>query len=161
MDGPIKAPSSPPETPVPIYRSPWDSNSFIRRDVSVYKLFPPSMMTSPLDRSGINWSITWSTGLPALTISMTLRGTFKLATSSLMSVVPPNCLPCPRPFKKLSTVSCFREETITEKPFDSMFKAKFSPMTAMPMRPISYVIVFTCFIVSKRTSSLTSINHWC
>ena len=47
MEGPLSAPSSPPETPVPMKRSPFASSSFVRRIESGKCELPPSMTMSP------------------------------------------------------------------------------------------------------------------
>ena len=137
MLGPINAPSSPPETPVPMYRRPLDSRYCVRRVVSGKWLLPPSMMMSPGSISGINSSMKSSTGWPALTISMTLCGRFRLAISSLMLCAPMMFLPLPRPFTKSSTLLTVRLKQATVNPLLSMFRIRFSPMTARPIRPMS------------------------
>ena len=50
IEGPFKAPSSPPETPVPIKLMPELANSSLRRIVSLKNVFPPSIKISPLSR---------------------------------------------------------------------------------------------------------------
>ena len=50
IDGPLRAPSSPPLTPVPMYNSPLLSTYFTRRMVSGKWELPPSMMRSPGSR---------------------------------------------------------------------------------------------------------------
>src|SRR5438874_748387 len=52
MDGPFSAPSSPPETPVPMYRNPFASRSFVRRMVSGKCELPPSIRMSPFLSKG-------------------------------------------------------------------------------------------------------------
>ncbi len=52
MEGPRRAPSSPPETPVPMKRMPFSARPFVRRLVSVKRELPPSMMMSPFSRCG-------------------------------------------------------------------------------------------------------------
>ena len=51
-DGPFRAPSSPPETPIPIYKIPFASTCFIRRSVSAKLELPPSIITSPSSKIG-------------------------------------------------------------------------------------------------------------
>ena len=82
MDGPLSAPSSPPDTPVPMYSRPLDSTYCVRRMVSGKWLLPPSMRMSPGSSSGMSVSISSSTAAPALTIIITRRGFFSAATSS-------------------------------------------------------------------------------
>jgi len=50
--------------------------------VSPKKLLPPSMMMSPFSRWGSNCSIMSSTALPALIMSITLRGRARLSQNS-------------------------------------------------------------------------------
>src|SRR5919106_1547412 len=50
MLGPCRAPSSPPDTPVPRKRSPREARACSRRTVSSKKLLPPSMSRSPSSR---------------------------------------------------------------------------------------------------------------
>ncbi len=43
IEGPWRAPSSPPEIPAPTYKIPFSSNSLHLRFVSVKRLLPPSI----------------------------------------------------------------------------------------------------------------------
>ena len=61
MLGPFSAPSSPPDTPVPMYSLPLDSTYAVRRMVSGKWLLPPSMMMSPSSSRGSSCSIMLST----------------------------------------------------------------------------------------------------
>ena len=61
IDGPLSAPSSPPEMPVPTKYIPLSASSFTRRSVSMNDEFPPSMMTSPRSRWGSSCPISSST----------------------------------------------------------------------------------------------------
>ena len=88
MLGPLSAPSSPPETPVPRKRSPRSRHASVRRRVSTKCELPASMTMSPSSSSGVNSSITASTGPPALTMMMTLRGRSSAATNSSTLPVP-------------------------------------------------------------------------
>ncbi len=139
IDGPSRAPSSPPETPVPTKRKPFASSAFVRRIESGKCELPPSMTMSPGDRCGRSCSMRSSTGLPALTISMTRRGRFSEATSSGIERVPTIFFPLPRPEVKASTLSTVRLKTATVKPRLSMLRTRFSPMTARPTRPMSAI----------------------
>ena len=78
-----------------------------------------------------------STGLPAFTISITLRGDLRDATSSGIVCAPAIFFPFARPFMKSSTFATVRLKTLTEKPRLSMFNTRFSPITARPMSPMS------------------------
>jgi hypothetical protein len=82
MLGPSSAPSSPPDTPTPMNRSPLAAHASVRRNVSGKCELPASMMMSPSSSSGVSSSITPSTGLPALTITMIRRGFSSAATKS-------------------------------------------------------------------------------
>jgi len=113
MLGPFSAPSSPPETPVPMYKSPFDSTYSVRRSVSLKWVLPPSMITSPGSSSGISFSMNSSTAGPALTISMTLRGRASASTSSSSEWQPTNRLPFARPSMKSSTLLTVRLNTAT------------------------------------------------
>ncbi|GMT23507.1 hypothetical protein PFISCL1PPCAC_14804, partial [Pristionchus fissidentatus] len=67
-----RAPSSPPEIPVPTKRIPLAASSTVRRSpsltlLSVYSLFPLSMIISPASRKGTIESIIFCTGAPAFT----------------------------------------------------------------------------------------------
>jgi len=93
MAGPLRAPSSPPETPAPMKRKPNGVSQASRRSVSVNRLLPPSMTMSSRSSRGSNCSITASTGAPALTISMILRGRARLATKSASVAAPCRRLP--------------------------------------------------------------------
>ena len=112
------------------------------------------MMTSPLSKSGISCSMTISTGFPALIISITFLGFFNIDISVFTSSVPPIGNPFARPFKKVLTVLIFLEFTATEKPLEAIFKARFSPMTAMPINPTSYNIKYYLFLYKIDTLSL-------
>ncbi len=102
------------------------------------------MMISPGSRSGSSNSIKSSTGRPAFTINITLRGFFKLATSSCKEKAPIIFLPFARPSTKFVTFSTVRLKTATVKPLLSMFMTRFSPITAKPMRPRSaFAIIFS------------------
>jgi hypothetical protein len=108
MLGPLRAPSSPPETPVPTKSSPASSTRWVRRSVSEKRVLPPSMITSPLESSGMSWSMSTSTAAPALTMSITLRGAASTLTSSSSEWQPANFLPAARPFMKSSTTLVVR-----------------------------------------------------
>ena len=86
--GPYLAPSSPPDTPEPTYRSPFFSNSLHLRVVSWCSEFPPSMIMSPLLNKGINFWMKSSTAWPALTISIILRGFLSFWTMSSSDLAP-------------------------------------------------------------------------
>ena len=154
-DGPCKAPSSPPEMPVPTKYMPFSSTSFTRRSVSWKSEFPPSIITSPGDRNGVNCAISSSTGRPALTIIMILRGRLTASTNCSMECVPMKCLSFPRPPVKRSTTpsspGALRLYTATVKPLLSIFSARFSPITASPINPISAFISYLFYFILNKS----------
>ena len=75
--GPCSAPSSPPETPMPTKRIRFASHALPRRIVSVNRELPASIRMSSGSRCGASSSMTSSTGLPAWTRTMTIRGVFE------------------------------------------------------------------------------------
>mmetsp|Transcript_473 Transcript_473/g.1942 ORF Transcript_473/g.1942 Transcript_473/m.1942 type:complete len:422 (-) Transcript_473:421-1686(-) len=72
--GPLRAPSSPPLTPIPRYRRPFAAASFCLLSVFSYHSFPPSMMMSPGSMCSLKPAIVASTGAPAFTKMITVRG---------------------------------------------------------------------------------------
>ncbi len=86
MLGPLRAPSSPPDTPTPRKRRPRSDSVLSRRWVSLKCELPPSTIVSPSSSSGVSSSITASTAGPALTMAMIVRGRSSAWTNS--SVVP-------------------------------------------------------------------------
>ena len=87
IDGPFKAPSSPPETPVPIKLIPEFASSSLRRIVSLKNVLPPSIKMSPLSRCGNNSWIVASVAGPALTINIIRRGFSIAFTNSSIEYV--------------------------------------------------------------------------
>ena len=95
--------------------------------------------------------ITSSTGGPALTMIMILRGGLSAATSSSTECVPTIFFPLARPSTNASTLEVVRLNTATVNPWLSMFRTRFSPITARPIRPISAVFaVVAMFAISSR-----------
>mmetsp|Transcript_8229 Transcript_8229/g.30522 ORF Transcript_8229/g.30522 Transcript_8229/m.30522 type:complete len:299 (+) Transcript_8229:931-1827(+) len=139
IDGPLRAPSSPPLTPIPRYKIPRSSTSFARRSVFSYHSFPPSMMQSPGSRNWHNPAIVASTGAPALTKMITHRGFANDATKSFISWYPRNFSPKPSfPARATATSVLSLDRLYTEiaKPFSAMFSARFCPITANPHKPM-------------------------
>jgi len=93
MDGPLSAPSSPPETPVPMNNRFRAASCRSRRSVSVNNELPPSMIRSPGSTSGTSCSITASTGAPAFTMIMILRGRSSDWTNSASVLVATSLRP--------------------------------------------------------------------
>ena len=82
IEGPLSAPSSPPQTPVPTKCRPSSFSLASRRIVSGKWALPASMTMSPSSSSGISSSITASVPGPAFTMMMTRRGRSSEATKS-------------------------------------------------------------------------------
>ena len=91
--------------------------------------------------------ITSSTGGPALTMIMIFRGRFSESTSSWTERVPTIFFPLARPSTNASTFDVVRLNTATVKPWLSMFRTRFSPITARPIRPMSAVGAVVAMIV--------------
>ena len=136
MLGPLRAPSSPPDTPAPTNRNPLDESQASRRSVSVYRLLPQSTTMSPASSRGISASITASTGAPACTITRMRRGEVKLSTKACKVSVARMRLPtcCAT---KACVVVVVRLNTLTANPRLSMLSTRFWPITARPIRPMS------------------------
>src|SRR5215475_9211678 len=112
------------------------SNSRSRRWVSVNREFPPSIITSSFSSSGATCPITESTGGPAFTIIIATRGFLSAPTNSSSVRVGLMFFPWARSAANFSVTSVVRLNTATEKPLDSMFRTRFSPMTPRPVRPM-------------------------
>ena len=138
IDGPFRAPSSPPETPVPINRIPFAASAFVRRVESLNSELPPSITMSPVSRCGVIWSIIWSTVSPAFTISITRRGRFSRLVSSSIECAPTTSVPFASFAIKSSTFETVLLNTATLNPWSFMFRTRFCPITASPIRPISH-----------------------
>ncbi len=82
IEGPLRAPSSPPETPLPTKCRPCSLSCASRRIVSGKCALPASMTMSSSSSSGISSSITASVARPALTMMITRRGRSSEATNS-------------------------------------------------------------------------------
>ena len=98
-------------------------------------------MRSPGSNNGSSASITASTAAPACTNTIALRGRFSALTNSSSVRAPTTFLPCPRSLTNASVREVVRLNTATVKPLLSIFNARFCPITAMPMTPISQVPV--------------------
>ncbi len=137
MEGPKRAPSSPPETPVPMNRMPLAARSLVRRLESVKSELPPSMMMSPFSRKGRTWSMVWSTTSPALTMIMTRRGLLRRPQNSSIEWAPTTCVPLASLLMKSSTLETVRLKTATLYPWSFILRTRFCPMTARPIKPMS------------------------
>src|SRR5579862_853825 len=97
------------------------------------------MMMSPFSRCGVRCAIISSTVSPAFTISITRRGLFKACVSSSMECVPTTWVPAASWPIKSSTLETVRLKTATRYPWSFMFRTRFWPITARPIRPMSQV----------------------
>lgn len=82
IDGPLSAPSSPPEMPTPTKWTPVGAIRFSRAMVSWKLALPPSTMMSPGSNRSASWSMTASVPAPACTMMMAVRGLASEATKS-------------------------------------------------------------------------------
>ena len=113
-DGPLRAPSSPPDTPQPTNRMPVSRSAASRRRVSGYHELPPSTSTSPASSSGRSRSIISSTGAPAGIIMRIRRGRLKAATKRSSDGAPVNAwLACSRTNASVHSGSRFHTATGT------------------------------------------------
>ena len=136
IDGPLSAPSSPPETPVPTKCRPCSRRAFSRRIVSGKWALPASMTMSPSSRSGISSSMTASVGPPALTMMTTLRGRSSEATKSAMDSDGRNAPSWPASSIRDCVLAYERLCTATVYPWRAKLRARLRPMTARPVTPI-------------------------
>eukprot|EP00732_Lithocolla_globosa_P004465 Lithocolla_globosa_v1_NODE_4130_length_1504_cov_17.396135.p2 type:complete len:129 gc:universal NODE_4130_length_1504_cov_17.396135:988-1374(+) len=74
IEGPCRAPSSPPETPEPTKCKPCSEQRFSRRIVSGKWVLPPSIRMSPFSSLGMRRSMVASTAAPAFTINIIFLG---------------------------------------------------------------------------------------
>ena len=81
-EGPLRAPSSPPEMPQPTKWMPVSRIAASRRMVSVKRALPPSTMMSPGSKTSVSSSMTASVAAPALTMMIAVRGRCRLSASS-------------------------------------------------------------------------------
>ena len=144
MLGPSSAPSSPPDTPTPMKRMPFAAHSSVRRTVSGKCELPASMMMSPSSSSGVSSSITASTGLPALTITMILRGVSSASTKSSIVSQPVNGPSWPYSFMNSVVFAVVRLCTAVGVPRRAMLRARLAPITASPVTPMRAPEVGRC-----------------
>ena len=74
IEGPLSAPSSPPEMPAPTKLMPVARTAASRRMVSVKRALPPSTMMSPGSNTFTSSSMTASVPRPACTMMIAVRG---------------------------------------------------------------------------------------
>mmetsp|Transcript_31086 Transcript_31086/g.101576 ORF Transcript_31086/g.101576 Transcript_31086/m.101576 type:complete len:451 (-) Transcript_31086:230-1582(-) len=91
--GPRRAPRSPPDVPHPMNRMPCSASAACRRSVFSNHSLPQSTTTSPARSSGESLASTASTGLPAGTRSMMVRGGLSALTKADADVKPLACRP--------------------------------------------------------------------
>ncbi len=80
--------------------------------------------------------MTPSTGPPALTMMMILRGRSRAATNSSLDSVPVKSASSPYSSMKWRVFSGLRLWTATDQPLRPIFRARFAPITARPVTPI-------------------------
>jgi len=140
-EGPLRAPSSPPEIPIPTNRMPLVSNSSPLLIVLGYHSLPPSTMISPASIYLLMALIVRSTGFPACTNNTTLRGRFSFLMKSSGPLEPTMGSP-PSPLARFTVSATLVGDlfpTQTTNPCDAIFRAKFCPMTASPYKPTSQI----------------------
>src|SRR4051812_10510808 len=136
MLGPRSAPTSPPDTPVPMKRRPRSRHSSVRRRVSRKRELPPSITMSPSSSSGVRSSITPSTGAPAFTITMIRRGLSNDETNSSSDSAAANLPSSPYSSMNSRVRSGERLCTATGTSRLAMLRARLAPITARPVTPI-------------------------
>ena len=104
IDGPFERPFLAAGDARADEEQPLGLQSWVRRVESGKCELPPSMRMSPGSSSGTSSSMTSSTGGPALTMIMILRGRFSAATSSCGEWVPTIFFPLARPSTNASTL---------------------------------------------------------
>jgi hypothetical protein len=137
IDGPLRAPSSPPETLQPTKYKPCSASAASRRQVSAKWALPQSTTMSPAPSNGASSSITAPVAGPACTIAITARGAFSDATKSLTDsagTTSPSC-PCRRTSARVRCGE--RLCTATAWPCRARLRAKLRPITASPVTPMS------------------------
>src|ERR671923_1185846 len=137
MLGPCRAPSSPPDTPVPRNRRPRSARAPSRRLVSSKNELPPSISRSPGSRCAASSSRTASTGGPALTMTRMRRGRARAATSSSTENAPTSSPSSPWRSSRSWVRLAVRLWTATGKPCLAALRARFWPIVARPVTPSS------------------------
>ncbi len=136
IDGPFRAPSSPPEMPAPTKWIPVGLIRFSRAIVSWKLALPPSTMMSPGSKRSTSSSITASVPAPACTMMMAVRGFCSDATNSSMASLATKpasgCSPV-----RVSVRANVRLYTATVLPSrDARLRARLEPITARPTTPM-------------------------
>ncbi len=139
IDGPLSAPSSPPEMPQPTKWMPFSRAAFSRRMVSWNRALPPSMRMSPGSSNAESSSMTASVGPPALTMMMILRGTASDATNSAADSLGTNVPSEPCSSITARVLLLERLWMAVTKPLLAKLRARLEPITAIPVTPISAV----------------------
>ena len=136
MLGPLSAPSSPPEMPVPTKWMPCSRSAASRRRVSAKCALPPSTRMSPGSSSGASWSITASVGPPAFTMITTRRGFSSEATKSSAEYDGRKLPSCPNSSTRARVLASVRLWRATVWPCRAKLRARLLPITARPVTPI-------------------------
>src|ERR1700761_5843752 len=137
MLGPLRAPSSPPDTPQPTKFRPCSRSACSRRRVSMKCALPQSTTMSPWSSSGTSSSITASVAGPAWTMMMMARGRSRLATKSARDSLGRNVPSSPWSLTRLRVRSGERLCRATVWPWRARFRARLRPITARPVTPMS------------------------
>ena len=136
IEGPSRAPSSPPEMPAPTKLRPSSRAAFSLLMVSVNSELPPSTMMSPSSNRAESSAITASVPRPACTMTMAVRGFWRDATKS--STVSEAINPASGCSSSSVLVRAqVRLYTATVLPSRlARFRARLEPITAMPTTPM-------------------------
>ena len=119
-----------------------------RRRVSANCALPPSMMMSPGSTSAASSSITASVGPPALTMIRIFRGAASDATKSAVDSDATKRRHQSRARRSAPCVLAYdRLCTAVTNPFRAKFRARFDPITANPVTPISALAARPCQLI--------------
>ena len=133
--GPWRAPSSPPETPIPMTRN--GRPAALRRLVSWKFALPASITRSSGASSGASAASWSSTAAPAGTIRMIARGGRIAATKAArLSVGVMRGARSPALALKAWVTLVVRFQTAIGNPFSAMFSARAAPIVPRPISPI-------------------------
>src|SRR6201992_1022942 len=137
MLGPLRAPSSPPDTPQPTKFRSCSRSACSRRRVSMKCALPQSTTMSPWSSSGTSSSMTASVAGPAWTMMMMARGRSRLATKSLIDSLGRNVPSSPWSLTRLRVRSGERLCRATVWVWRARSRARLRPITPRPVTPMS------------------------
>ncbi len=138
MDGPLSAPSSPPEMPVPTKWMPCSRSSFSRRRVSSKWALPPSMIDVALLQQRGELADHRVGRVARLHHDHQPPGALQRGDELLGRLARRRRCPrrrAPRPGR--SVLAAVRLCTATVKPLRAKLRARLLPMTASPVTPMS------------------------